>query len=308
MGRGRPKKGSTSTSQPQSNQLAQQVTQIEEDERSTAENLNPRFGEKPTATDEETTILMEKKIDDGQQKLWVDVVNENRNPAKGMPLKYFAPQIVNGEVEVMIEDEDIESELKFCDITLIMYVLGADMSMHSVKHFMMQNWNFVPLPDMYYHDEGYFLLRFSSHREREEVMMRGPYTIRNMPAIEFEWKPEFCPKFQKIGHKCGEPKREEKQWRPRAKAINTGKQQIQVTTVPKVTPAKQPEGSTSYDHGPLLFQVQPSKEWITPTKNANERGKDHKKTTTPNWLRCTNGFDALEVSKNSRALDDPGPC
>lgn len=158
MGRGRPKKGSTSTSQPQSNQLAQQVTQIEEDERSTAENLNPRFGEKPTATDEETTILMEKKIDDGQQKLWVDVVNENRNPAKGMPLKYFAPQIVNGEVEVMIEDEDIESELKFCDITLIMYVLGADMSMHSVKHFMMQNWNFVPLPDMYYHDEGYFLL------------------------------------------------------------------------------------------------------------------------------------------------------
>ena len=61
MGRGRPKKGSTSTSQPQSNQLAQQVTQIEEDERSTAENLNPRFGEKPTATDEETTILMEKK-------------------------------------------------------------------------------------------------------------------------------------------------------------------------------------------------------------------------------------------------------
>ena len=117
-----------------------------------------------------------------------------------------------------------------------------------------------------------------------------------------------APKCQKIGHKCGEPKREEKQWRPRAKAINTGKQQIQVSTVPKVTPAKQPEGSTSYDHGPLLFQVQPSKEWITPTKNANERGKDHKKTTTPNWLRCTNGFDALGVSKDSRALDDPGPC
>jgi len=58
----------------------------------------------------------------------------------------------------MIEDENIESELKFWDTTLIMYVLGADMSMHSVNHFMMQNWNFVPLPDMYYHDEGYFLL------------------------------------------------------------------------------------------------------------------------------------------------------
>ena len=191
MGRGRPKKGSTSTSQLQSNQLAQQVTQIEEDERSIAKNLNPRFGEKSTATDEETTIQMEKKIDDEQRKLWVDVVNENRNPTKGMPLKYFAPQIVNGEVEVMIEDEDIESELKFWDTTLIMYVLGADMSMHSVKHFMMQNWNFVPLPDMYYHDEGYFLLRFSSHREREEVMMKGPYTIRNMSVLLREWRRDF---------------------------------------------------------------------------------------------------------------------
>lgn len=142
----------------------------------------------------------------------------------------------------------------------------------------------------------------------QEITIRDRSGNKLQQAIKFEWKPEFCPKCQKIGHKCGEPKREEKQWRPRAKAINTGKQQIQVSTVPKVTPAKQPEGSTSYDHGPLLFQVQPSEEWITPTKNANERGKNHKKITTPDWLRCTNGFDALGVSKDSRALDDPGPC
>ncbi|KAG5069177.1 hypothetical protein JHK85_001554 [Glycine max] len=203
-------------------------------------------------------------------------------------------------------------------------------------------------------------------------MMKGPYTIRNMPVLLREWRRDFNLKkdllralplwvklpnlplylwgdntLGKIVSAIGSPivtdectasklqvsyarilvevditkellqeitirdrsgNKEEKQWRPRAKAINTGKQQIQVSTVPKVTPAKQPEGSTSYDHGPLLFQIQPSEEWITPTKNANERGKDHKKTTTLDWLRCTNGFDALGVSKDSRALDDPGPC
>ncbi|CAK8561871.1 unnamed protein product [Lathyrus sativus] len=108
-----------------------------------------------------------------------------------MQLKFIAPQIVNGEVEVVIEDEDIDSELKFWDTSLILYVLGADMSMHSVKQFMTKMWNFVALPDMYYHEDGYFLLRFGTHRDKDEVLRKGPYTIRNMPVILREWRPEF---------------------------------------------------------------------------------------------------------------------
>lgn len=71
-----------------------------------------------------------------------------------------------------------------------MYVFGADLSMHSVKQFMMKMWNFVALSDMYYHDDGYFLLRFGSYREGE-ALKKDPYTIRNMPIILREWRLEF---------------------------------------------------------------------------------------------------------------------
>lgn len=39
-----------------------------------------------------------------------------------------------------------------------MYIIGGDLSMNVVKQIMMKNWNFVSLPDMYYNDEGYFVL------------------------------------------------------------------------------------------------------------------------------------------------------
>ncbi|CAK8534896.1 unnamed protein product [Lathyrus sativus] len=117
------------------------------------------------------------------RKLWVDVLKDNRNPTKGRAMKFIAPQVVNGKVEVVIEDEDIISEVKFWESSLILYTMGVDLSMNAVKNFMTKNWNFVQLPDMYYNDEGYFILRFKSFKDRDEVLLRGPYMIRNIPLL-----------------------------------------------------------------------------------------------------------------------------
>ncbi|KAK2420095.1 hypothetical protein QL285_030882 [Trifolium repens] len=128
---------------------------------------------------------------DGTPKLWVDVLSGNRNPANGLAMEFVAPKRVNGEVEVEIEEDDIVSEVKFWETSLIMYVLGGDLSMSAVKQFMSKNWNFVKLPDMFYNEEGYFLLRFHSLTDKDAVVMKGPYTIRNMPMLLRDWKPDF---------------------------------------------------------------------------------------------------------------------
>lgn len=90
----------------------------------------------------------------------MDIISENRNPAKRQAIKYVAPTVVNGGVEIVNDDEDVASELKFWENTLIVYVIGEDISMHTMKNFMMKTWNFVLLQDFYYHEEGYFILRF----------------------------------------------------------------------------------------------------------------------------------------------------
>ncbi|CAK8576415.1 unnamed protein product [Lathyrus sativus] len=125
------------------------------------------------------------------RRLWVDVISGNRNPGNGLTLEFIAPTIVNGIAEVRIEEADTVTEVKFWETTLIMYVVGGDLSMNTVKQFMLKQWNFVKLPDMYYNNEGYFVLRFHSHKERDDVLMKGPYTIRNMPMLLAEWKPNF---------------------------------------------------------------------------------------------------------------------
>lgn len=140
------------------------------------------------------TVAQETLIEDQDgigRKLWVDVISGNRNPAKGRVMQYVAPKVVDGEIDVKIEDEDVAPELKFWETTLILYVLGGDISMHMLKNFMEKAWNFVSLPDMYYHDDGYFMLRFKSHADMDAVLMKGPYTIRNMPLILQEWRPDF---------------------------------------------------------------------------------------------------------------------
>lgn len=64
-----------------------------------------------------------------------------------------------------------------------MYVLGRDLCMNAMKQFMTCYCNFVKLPELFYHDDGYFLMKFHSDKDKDMVLMRGPYSIHNMPMI-----------------------------------------------------------------------------------------------------------------------------
>ncbi|XP_058763382.1 uncharacterized protein LOC131636806 [Vicia villosa] len=145
--------------------------------------------------DESRPVVTETLTGEEQsRKLWVDVISNNRKPGNGLTLDFVAPKVVNGGIVVEIEQSDIESEVRYWDCALIMYVLGGELSMNMVKQFMMKNWNTVQLPDLLYHDDGYFLLKFKTHKEKEEILMNGPYMIKNMPMILRDWKPNFSMK------------------------------------------------------------------------------------------------------------------
>ncbi|CAK8562815.1 unnamed protein product [Lathyrus sativus] len=129
------------------------------------------------AKENKKTLIEPTQPQPKERRPWVDVINDNRSPAKGMAIEYVAPKIVNEVIEIDIEQEDIETKIQFWDNALILYVMGDDLSMNTVKNFMQRMWNFVKMPDLYYHDDGYFLLIFNSQEDKEAVMMKGPYTI-----------------------------------------------------------------------------------------------------------------------------------
>lgn len=82
---------------------------------------------------------LEKSIEVTEaRKLWVEVLSGKRNLGNGTTIEFVTPKIVNGEIEIERDEFDIENEVKFWDSTLIMYVLGGDLSMNIVKQFMMK--------------------------------------------------------------------------------------------------------------------------------------------------------------------------
>lgn len=72
-----------------------------------------------------------------------------------------------------------------------MFAFSKDLTVTAVRNFMTQVWNFVTLPEIYYHEEGYFLARFKNIKDRDEVMKRGPNSIFSMPLFLRNWSPDF---------------------------------------------------------------------------------------------------------------------
>nr|XP_016463926.1 PREDICTED: uncharacterized protein LOC107786925 [Nicotiana tabacum] len=52
-------------------------------------------------------------------------------------------------------------------------------------------WNFTATPDLYLHEEGYYVVRFHDVKDINEILFSGPYIIRNRPIILKPWTPAF---------------------------------------------------------------------------------------------------------------------
>lgn len=51
--------------------------------------------------------------------------------------------------------------------------------------------DFVSKPQILYHNDGYYVVRFATTEDRDMVMQAGPYTYHNKPYILQNWKRNF---------------------------------------------------------------------------------------------------------------------
>ena len=64
-----------------------------------------------------------EKNEDKSPQLWVDMIKRNRLPVNGIEITYTTPRVINGEIEVQIEERDVASGKYFWKKVLIMYVI-----------------------------------------------------------------------------------------------------------------------------------------------------------------------------------------
>lgn len=74
---------------------------------------------------------------------------------------------------------------------VIGYVLEGNPTFKEMLKFVYGVWNFVTVPHVYLHDDGYFIFRFNSEEDKNRLIQQGSYTYHNRPMILKQWEPNF---------------------------------------------------------------------------------------------------------------------
>lgn len=108
-----------------------------------------------------------------------------------MNLKYIGPLIEDGENIVQLRKEDVDKDTEKWKTSVILYVVGDSPTIGALERFIKAQWNFVAKPKIYYHNEGYFVIKFNTMEDRNEVIFSGPHTLNNIPIIIKAWEDNF---------------------------------------------------------------------------------------------------------------------
>ncbi|CAO2817618.1 unnamed protein product [Amaranthus hypochondriacus] len=121
---------------------------------------------------------------------WRDKVTAPISPV-GMPLKYVPPTIENGCQIVHIESHDVVDLVKVWERAVVVYIVGGNVSIDILRGFIRKHWSWVSMPAIHRHEEGYFILRFNTENECEEILKGGPYFLNRAPLIVKKWTINF---------------------------------------------------------------------------------------------------------------------
>lgn len=73
----------------------------------------------------------------------------------------------------------------------MVYVVGGNITADILRGFIRKYWSYVSMPTIHVHEEGYFILKFSSENECAEILNGGPYFLNKEPMIVKQWSMNF---------------------------------------------------------------------------------------------------------------------
>lgn len=115
---------------------------------------------------------------------------KNRAAGNGMSLDYITPQYIDGEIVVQLEKKEVERETEKWKCALIVYAIGDCPGYNAMTRFVAQNWN-IAEPCIYMHEQGYFVVKFQSMEDTQEILLAVLYSINYRPLILKQWSAEF---------------------------------------------------------------------------------------------------------------------
>ncbi|XP_075103846.1 uncharacterized protein LOC142178405 [Nicotiana tabacum] len=123
--------------------------------------------------------------------MWVNLFAKNRVAKNGMALTYIPPPIVNGQMIVNLDKDQVDRENEKWKGALTAYVIGDMPVYNAMKRYIELNWNAISEPYLYMQEGGYYIIKFKTRDDMQEILYSGPYTISNRHIILKQWTTYF---------------------------------------------------------------------------------------------------------------------
>lgn len=110
---------------------------------------------------------------------------------RGMTLGYVAPILKRGIPVAQLQISEMEKENAKWANAIILYVIGDTPTITYLKTFLHKQCGISAI-EVFYHNEGYFVIRFEDRKDKDKMLFEGPYMIANRPIIVKDWVAGFC--------------------------------------------------------------------------------------------------------------------
>lgn len=122
-------------------------------------------------------------------KSWAGVLRGDYK--RGNSLSYILPGKSDEKLVAELQIDDVKAEIKKWEHALIVYVVGNNPAFAAFNAYIMRNWNNIVLPEVFKHDDGYYIVRFATEGDKKKVVNAGPYFYNSRPVIMRDWTDDY---------------------------------------------------------------------------------------------------------------------
>lgn len=122
---------------------------------------------------------------------WVDVAAGKTLTVKGAALKFVPPLLKKGKKVATLDQDEVNKLFEPWSTAIILYVVGQTPTIGALTRYIEYQWNHVSKPKIFLHDRGYFIVKFASIYDRNEILYAGPRMINSRPMVLKTWTPDF---------------------------------------------------------------------------------------------------------------------
>lgn len=108
-----------------------------------------------------------------------------------MGLNFVAPMIFYGESIAKLVKKDVNMMTESWQNALLVYVVRQNPNLITITNYHKSQWAPVDERKLFKHDEGYFVMKLDSRKDRDVILYSGPHLFFGKAMIVRQWIPNI---------------------------------------------------------------------------------------------------------------------